>query len=302
MDRMSAIVADGDGFRLGQQPRPQRMEASDIVVEVARVSVNRGEFGFAWDSGAPAGWDAYGVVLETSEDGAGPSVGSRVSTWAFSGAWAQYRVLDRVNVAIVPSGVRDETAAALPVAGLTALRAVRQLGLAAGSSVAVTGATGGVGHLAVQLGVAAELNVTAVVRGDEGSKWLRANIIHPDELILSVAELPRTPIFDAVIDTVGGSVLSAVVQAVRPGGIVLLVGGASGSTTTLNTADLVTRRIDLITYKDYSAAGKDLGFLLGKIERNELSLHVSDGGRWERIVDEPVDRLLSQGKTTLSVS
>ena len=81
-------------------------------------------------------------------DGSGPGPGTRVVGILPSGAWAE-RVNCRTHaVAALPDAVGDAAAATLPVAGLTALHALRQGGLLLGRKVLVDGASGGVGHLA----------------------------------------------------------------------------------------------------------------------------------------------------------
>jgi NADPH2:quinone reductase len=70
-------------------------------------------------------------------------------------------------VAALPEAVSDAQAVTLPVAGLTALHALRQGGLILGRKVLVDGASGGVGHLARQLAAAAGAIVWGHVRRDE---------------------------------------------------------------------------------------------------------------------------------------
>ena len=82
-----------------------------------------------------------------------------------TGAWAERIRAPSHAVAALPDAVTDAQAATLPVAGLTALHALRQGGLLLGRKVLVDGATGGVGHLAVQL---------AADRGRRGV-WPRAS-------------------------------------------------------------------------------------------------------------------------------
>ncbi|HKR99453.1 MAG TPA: alcohol dehydrogenase, partial [Candidatus Dormibacteraeota bacterium] len=124
---MQALVFDPDtphGLRLGEAPDPQP-GPSEVLVQVAATSLNFGEVAFLRDRAAPgdvAGWDAAGTVLATAADGSGPPEGSRVVTFGWSGAWAQLRAVDPGELAILPEAVDLHSAAALPVAGVTALR------------------------------------------------------------------------------------------------------------------------------------------------------------------------------------
>src|SRR5207247_6853872 len=96
-----------------------------------------------------------------------PEAGTRVVGILPSGAWAE-RVNCRSHaVAVLPEAVSDNQAATLPVAGLTALHALRQGGLLLGRKVLVDGASGGVGHLACQLAGAAGAFVWGHVRREE---------------------------------------------------------------------------------------------------------------------------------------
>ncbi len=80
-----------------------------------------------------------------------------------NGGWAQRVAAPTHRLAALPENVRFEEAAALPVAGLTALRTLRHGAPLLGKRVLVTGAAGGVGHMAVQIAARSGAHVTAVV-------------------------------------------------------------------------------------------------------------------------------------------
>lgn len=297
---MWGIVAVGGKFELATIERPFREGPGEVLVKIERISINRGELTFPWAPGSAIGWDAYGTVVETSDDGQGPAVGARVATWSFAGGWAEYRVVDRINLAVVPDGVSTSTAAALPVVGLTALRALRQLKLDTGKTIAITGATGGVGHLLLQLARNAGLDPTAIVRDQEARLWLEGQG-NTTGHVTELAEVGDEEVFDAAIDLIGGETLSRLIPAVRPDGTILVIGNASGQNTQLDTADLVSRRIDLRTFRDYSAGGKDIAHLLDLILTGAISLRATDGGNWSRLTTEAPFTLLKRGKVTFSV-
>src|SRR6516164_10568067 len=142
-------------------------DRDEVVVKVAAVSLNRGETRRALqvaEADWRPGWDFAGVVETTADDGSGPKPGTRVVGILPSGAWAE-RVNCRSHaVAALPQSVSDAQAATLPVAGLTALHALRQGGLLLGRKVLVDGATGGVGHLGVQLAATSGAEVYGHVR------------------------------------------------------------------------------------------------------------------------------------------
>ncbi len=103
------------------------------------------------------GWDVAGVVEELGERATRFRKGDRV--WACArkpvvqwGCYAEYVAVDETHVALMPSKLLYEEAAAVPLAALTAYQALcGQARLGAGSSVLIHAAAGGVGHLAVQL-------------------------------------------------------------------------------------------------------------------------------------------------------
>jgi NADPH2:quinone reductase len=163
------------GLRLGETADPVP-GPSQALVAVHAASLNFGEVAFISrrSPGDVPGWDAAGTVLEAAADGSGPSAGSRVVTFGWSGAWSQRRAVDTGELAVLPDDVELAAAAALPVAAVTALRAVRRLGSVLGRRVLVTGASGGVGGFAVQFAARAGAIVVAASGRPERASALGA--------------------------------------------------------------------------------------------------------------------------------
>src|SRR6516164_1540180 len=208
---MQALVYDPDaphGLRLGEAPDPQP-GASQVLVDVHATSLNFGEVAFLRNRNKPGdvtGWDAAGTVITAAADGSGPPVGARVVTFGWGGAWAQRRVVDTAQLAVLPDAVEFAAAAALPVAAVTALRAVRRLGPLLGRRILITGASGGVGRFAVQLAARAGASVVAVVGSRERGAGLTE--LGATEVAVGVDELTGT--FDGALDNVGGQMLADV--------------------------------------------------------------------------------------------
>lgn len=194
-------------------PSPHHDQA---LIEVGAISLNRGETRRleSLEPGTVTGWDLAGAVRRPAADGSGPPEGARVVGLSDGGAWAELAAVRTEWLAELPDEVTFEQAAALPVAALTALRALEIGGFVLGKPVLVTGASGGVGRFAIQLAKLAGAHVTAVSRRSEGLRELGA-----DELIPEVD--PDGPIYEVIIDAVGGPVLGAAIQRVAPRGTVV---------------------------------------------------------------------------------
>src|SRR4051794_8066962 len=222
---MKALVYDPEaphGLRLGEAPEPEP-GPSQALVQVGATSLNFGEIAFLRDRhqpGAVPGWDASGTVLAAAPDGSGPPAGARVVTFGWSGAWAQRRAVDTAELAELPGAVQFFAAAALPVAGVTALRAVRRLGPLLGRRILITGASGGVGRFAVQLASRAGARVVAVVGSRERGAGL--DELGAAEVVVGFDGLTGT--FDAALDNVGGQMLADVYALLAANAVVLSVG------------------------------------------------------------------------------
>ncbi len=117
------------------------------------------------------GADFAGVVERVPAGESDIHIGDRIFGMARThGAYAEYTAVapgvKTEPLARIPDGVTDEQAAALPIAGITALRGLDLLGITTGQRLVVMGATGGVGGYAVQMARARGAHVIATVRGD----------------------------------------------------------------------------------------------------------------------------------------
>ena len=235
-----AIVVDpAASGRLAIKPVELRdPDRDEVAVKVSAISLNRGETRRAVqqaDAGWRPGWDFAGIVEREAADGSGPKPGTRVVGILPSGAWAE-RVNCRSHaVAALPDAVSDAQAATLPVAGLTALHALRQGGLLLGRKVLVDGASGGVGHLACQLALAAGAIVWGHVRREERraqvAEWCGGRVIVGRDLAAAKDDGP----YWLVVDSLGGSALSAAMGMLAPNGTCVTLGVSEAPTATIES-------------------------------------------------------------------
>lgn len=238
---MKALLPTGDPAKLvahgeAEQPRPGPGQA---LVKVEAFSVNRGEVfrlhGALPGVGLLPGKDIAGLVVQAAADGNGPRAGQRVVGHPPGGGWAEYAAVDTDRLAVLPDTVSTVAAAALPLAGLTALRLLRTAGSLAGRSLLVTGASGGVGHYVTELAVAAGAQVTAVSATPERGRRLAefgATVIHD----LAAADGP----FHTVMESVGGDTTARALALLRPHGELIWFGQASRQPATLSFFDFFT--------------------------------------------------------------
>jgi NADPH:quinone reductase len=300
---MRALVADrssDSGVSVKEAPEPQA-GPGDVLVEVRAVSLNRGEVRRMPQraEGTIPGWDVAGVVLE------GPSQGARVVGLVGEGAWAERVAIPAGQIAPLPDNVSFEAASTLPVAGLTAIRALEVGGPLLGRRVLVTGAAGGVGRFAVQLAHRAGAHVTGVVRTLERGAGLKE--LGADELITELE--PEGEPFDLLLESVGGASLAAALTRVGPKGTVVAFGASSPDPTTFDVSSFYGRGgarlygLRVFSELEFHGSGvRDLTFLVGELAAGRLDPQISvTGSLWEP--DEALKALLDRqiaGKAVLT--
>ena len=238
-----AVVVDpaAEGRLAIKQVELREPDRDEVGVRVTAISLNRGETRRALQVAEPGwrpGWDFAGVVDRAAADGSGPKPGARVVGILPSGAWAE-RVNCRSHaVAALPDGCGDAQAATLPVAGLTALHALRQGGLLLGRKVLVDGASGGVGHLACQLAHAAGAVVWGHVRRDEQraqvAEWTGGRVVVARDFAAAKEHGP----YWLIVDSLGGPALAAALGMLQPNGTCVTLGISDADTVTFQSRDL----------------------------------------------------------------
>src|SRR5262249_2069755 len=134
-------------------------------------------------------------------------------------------------LAALPDKVTASQAATFPVAGLTALHALAKGGLLLGRRVLVTGATGGVGDFGVQLARLAGAHATASVRRQD---QVPAGTARGAPAVVVGEEIPPTPKYDLVIESVGGRTLGSALAALQRDGVCVTLGVSASAEVTFD--------------------------------------------------------------------
>ncbi len=162
------------------------------------------------------------------------TVSDRVYAQAFmnskGGCYAQYVVVSEKTVAPVPDGLDMMMAGGLPIAGATALSGLNALGTGDETKLMLWGASGGVGHVALQLAKRMNARVFAIASGADGvelAKQLGADEAvdgHGDDVVQRARAFAPDG-FDTSLVLAGGDKVQSTLSLVRPGGIIAFPNG-----------------------------------------------------------------------------
>ena len=243
-----AILQDAYGtsdvWRVGNITVPDVAD-KEVLVKVEAAGLDRGTwhlmtglpylgrlvFGLRRPKNPVPGRDLAGTVVAVgaavTRFGAGDAVFG-----IGSGSFAEYAVALEDKLARAPANLTSSQAAAVPISGTTALRALRDTGrLEQGRRVLIIGASGGVGTYAVQLAKALGAHVTGVC---STAKIDLVRSLGADRVIDYTRDdfADGAERYDLVIDIGGSSSLSRLRRAVNPEGTLVIVGGEGGGTLT----------------------------------------------------------------------
>ena len=225
----------------------------EVLVELEYGGVNPVDTYVAQGRVNPEGPLPRTLGAEAAGRAAGRSVlvaGERLGA-ARDGVWAQAAVVPEPALTDLPPGVDTREAAAMGIAGLTALNVVRNLArVTADDRVLVLGASGGVGSMIVSLAHAAR----ATVWGQTGSPHKAAAIAQqgadrvivagPDELAEQIAQFEPTVVFDVL----GGGFVAPVVAAIAARGRIVSLGTSSGAEVAFDMRQLYRKALTLFGY------------------------------------------------------
>jgi len=246
---MKALVysdfGGNDQFELVERDRPH-IGPDTLVVRVVAAGINpvdykirEGYLRGLLDTRLPAvpGWDVAGIVEQTGLDTPEFAVGDAVLAYARAdvvenGSVAEFMPVPVRTAARKPEGLSFEEAAALPLAGLTALQTLERAGVAEGQTVLIHGAAGGVGSFGVQLARLRGARVvgTASERNHDYLRELGAEpVVYGDGLVDAARALVPEG-FDVIVDFVGGSTLDSTRDLLAPDGVVASIADSRART------------------------------------------------------------------------
>jgi NADPH:quinone reductase-like Zn-dependent oxidoreductase len=295
------------GLRLTDDLAERPPGPGECVVDVRAFSVNYGETILIRER--PDGWrpgqDVAGIVVRRAADGSGPTEGTRVAAYLDWEGWAERVPAPTRAVAALNDRVALEEAATLPVAGLTALRALREGGAVLGRNVLVTGATGGVGQFAVQLARAAGATVTAQVSSP--SRETEARELGAHHVVTSLQDPDLGP-FHLVLDGVGGDLLAQAVHRMAPGATFVAYGRVGNATSQVSISDFYrqawnARIIGFISPVPEETKGEDLAILAGLVADGRLRPRIGLTLGWDKTAEAlaALSRREVRGKAVLTI-
>lgn len=229
-----------ENLTLADVPRPVPGKG-EVLIRVEAASVNaadwllmRGEpyiarlaFGIRRPRVTTRGRDVAGVVETVGPGASGFAVGDEVYGEVDAGSFAEYTVASVARLALKPTSLTFEQAAAVPLAATTALKGLRDCGrVKAGDRVLINGASGGVGSFAVQIARALGADVTAIcsTRNREAALLWGA-----DEVIdYTTTDFTTSGEYDVILDIAGTRSLRDIERALTPRGTLVLASGAGG--------------------------------------------------------------------------
>jgi alcohol dehydrogenase len=223
-------------LELREVPEPKAGEG-EVLIRVRAAGLNPTDYKvrdgmarlfYRYDLPVVAGNELAGVVEAVGTGVTRHAVGDRVFTRVDHhkmGAFAEYAVVAEDLVGRMPKSLDFDEAAALPLAGLTALQGLRdKLAVKAGDRMLITGGAGGVGTLAIQLAVWMGVTVAATA-SPRGEKLVRS--LGAETVIDYQAQKPKDVLrdYDGAFDLVGGQDLRDCFDVLKPGAKTVSIAG-----------------------------------------------------------------------------
>ena len=279
---MRALVAEpsaSPALSLADVPEPTP-GPGELLLDMEAASINRGEVRTAGRQppGTVIGWDVAGTVAAVGGGVTQFDVGERVVAIApGGGSFAERVVVPAEWTAPLPAACDFVTAAALPVAGVTAAGILRLARTHAGDRVLITGAAGGVGQFALQLARQTGASVTGQARSEERAGAVRATgaeaLVHPGD------GSPIDGEFDVVVDGIGGPMVGPLLDATAPHGRVVVYGNSADAPSTFRVEAFYSKGVTIFGFRVFTSvppaqAVKDMASLADQAAAGTLQVKV----------------------------
>lgn len=270
-------------------PGPNEVQIRHTAIGVNFIDVYDRTGLYAMPLPGSLGREAAGVVQAVGKKVKGFRRGERVAyVHSQSGAYVELRNVPAERVVKVPSGISDQQAAALMLKGLTAHYLLRRTyRVNKGEEILVHAAAGGVGLLLSQWAKGLGAKVIGVVGNEEKAALARKNgckhvlISGKDDLVESVRKLTRGVGVAVVYDSVGKDTFMQSLDCLRPMGMMVTYGNASGPPPAISPLELSKRgslyltRPSLFSYisrrEDLAAAAKEL---FAVVKKKTVKIHI----------------------------
>jgi len=289
----------GGPARLCDQPIPEpgpgqiRLEIRACGLNFADLLMQKGSYQDTPDIPFTLGMEVAGIVDAVGDGVSAPKPGDRVAVYAGQGGLAEYGVFDAGRAVRIPDEMPFDHAAAFQIAyGTSHMALDHRARLQPGETLLVTGAAGGVGLTAVEIGKLMGASVIAQARGADKLEVARAAgadhlIDASEDLRARVLELGGA---DVVYDAVGGDTFKAAFRACNPEARLLPIGFAGGEVPQIPANHLLVKNLTVIGfyiggYLKFrpEAVADSLRTLLDWYRQGRLEPHVSNLLPLERV-------------------
>ncbi|MGL5890315.1 MAG: NADP-dependent oxidoreductase [Bacteroidia bacterium] len=261
------------------------IQANEVLIRVKSISINPvdvkarrndGVLSWIYQNRRPVilGWDIAGLVETVGEHVTefkpGDAVFGMVNFIGSGNAYAEYVAAPASQLAIKPENISFAEAAGATLAALTAHQALTIAGVKAGHNVLIHGASGGVGHYAVQM--AKVLGATVTGTSSAQNKDFVLALGADKHIDYSSSEmLAVSSVFDFALDPAQGETLLRTIDAVKPGGkIITIPSGNIDEQTAKKAAD---KNIDL-SFMLVASNGNDMKAIARLMAEGKLKTHI----------------------------
>lgn len=313
---MKAIVLKnfGDVNNLVTQELPMpSISANDVLVQVKAISINPVDVKTRAGKGMAGmlkgisplilGWDISGIIVEVgtavTQFKKGDEVFGMVNFPGHGQAYAEYVAAPAAHLALKPTSISHQEAAAATLAALTAWQALTsQAKIKVGEKVLIHAAAGGVGHYAVQ--IAKHLGAYVIGTSSSANKDLVLSLgadAHFDYKNQPFEDLPKD--IDFVFDTVGGDNVDLSIGIVRKGGTVISIpSGLSESVVEKAKAKGVNGYFFLV-----QSSGEDMKSIANLLDKGIIKSHVMKAYAFDQMAQAhlQVETGRTQGKVVVTL-